>query len=119
MIATLEDAYGVSIDGEDLAEASNVYLNASESDIEDLLYAASGEDELDDVMSASAYDFGFYTQVKATKEGAVKHSSTLPLITTKVLGRFPTMHQRASKWITTQCPMVTAPPQSVAWDLTL
>ena len=46
----LEDAYGVSITGEDLDEASNVYLNASESDIEDLLYAASGENELDDVM---------------------------------------------------------------------
>ena len=69
VIAALEDAYGVSIDGEDLAEASNVYLNASESDIEDLLYAASGEDKLDDVMDESAYDFGFYTQVKATKDG--------------------------------------------------
>ena len=69
VIATLEDAYGVSINGEDLADASNVYLNASESDIEDLLYAASGEDKLDDVMDESAYDFGFYTQVKATKDG--------------------------------------------------
>jgi len=69
VIETLEEAYGVSINGEDLADASNVYLNASESDIEDLLYAGSGEDELDDVMRESAYDFGFYTQVRATEEG--------------------------------------------------
>ena len=65
-IEILEGAYGVSIDGEDLAEASNVYLNASESDIEALLYAGNSANELDTVMDASAYDFGFYTQVKAT-----------------------------------------------------
>ena len=68
-IEILEGAYGVSIDGEDLAEASNVYLNASESDIEALLYAGNSANELDTVMDASAYDFGFYTQVKATTEG--------------------------------------------------
>ena len=69
VIETLEGAYGVSIDGEDLAEASNVYLNASESDIEALLGAGNASSELDNVMDESAYDFGFYTQVKATTEG--------------------------------------------------
>ena len=62
----LEEAYGVHIDGEDLADASNVYLNASESDIKALLEAGDVDEELDAVMEASAYDFGFYTQVKAT-----------------------------------------------------
>ena len=68
-IGTLEGAYGLNINGEDLAEASNVYLNASESDIEALLYAGNSANELGNVMDESAYDFGFYTQVKATTEG--------------------------------------------------
>ena len=43
-------------------------MNASESDIKALLEAGNVEEELDAVMEASAYDFGFYTQVQGTTE---------------------------------------------------
>ena len=119
VIASLKDAYGVSITGEDLDEASNVYLNASESDIEDLLYAASGEDKLDDVMDESAYDFGFYTQVKATKDGGGETFVNVALNYDEGSWSLSPMHPRVFKPITTPWRLVTAALQSVARALTL
>ena len=54
--------YGVVFDAAELGlvDEQNIYLNASESDIQDLLTASS----LDEMNSSAAFDFGFYTQVK-------------------------------------------------------
>ena len=64
-----------------LVDEQNIYLNASESDIQDLLTASS----LDEMHSSAAFDFGFYTQVKDANGNfinvAVKAEETLGGIT--------------------------------------
>ena len=55
IITEMSEAYGLTISGEDIAEASNIYLNASETDIQDLLEADNTANELSNVMSDSAY----------------------------------------------------------------
>lgn len=62
--------YGVSIDGK-LGATGDVYLNATETDIESLL-GATTTTEVGNVLNAAAHNFSFYTQV----EGAVVGSSS-------------------------------------------
>ena len=75
--------YGVEFDAAELGlvDEQNIYLNASESDIQDLLTASS----LDEMNSSAAFDFGFYTQVKDANGNyinvAVKAEETLGGIT--------------------------------------
>ena len=59
------DAYGVNVDPAALMAASSVYLNATETDIGAFLDLNNGGG-VAGVASASAFDFGFYTQVVGT-----------------------------------------------------
>ncbi len=52
--------YGIDVSDIKQDAVQNIYLNASESDIQDLL----GSSSLSDVEATAAFDFGFYTQVK-------------------------------------------------------
>ena len=60
--SNLMDAYGINVTTSALEAASSVYLNATETDIGAFLSLANGGG-VATVAGASAFDFGFYTQV--------------------------------------------------------
>ena len=61
--ANLMDAYGINVTESALEAASSVYLNATETDIGAFLSLANGGGVAGCCHGASAFDFGFYTQV--------------------------------------------------------
>ena len=80
------DAYGVNVDPAALMAASSVYLNATETDIGAFLSLANGGG-VKAVADASAFDFGFYTQVVGTDANSnpvvvnIGQTITTPLVT--------------------------------------